>query len=404
MLVDRGWSEIGRYSADGGFLNSTGREGEGPGEYRQIEVMKHAEGGTLLVLDFGGRVTVLGPDLTLLRTFDLPPFTRPIYPLDDGTMVVQVAGPFASGDESLDRLFRKPRALWRFRTTGERLDSIGMVAGVENYLAYGGVLSLWPLFGKASQVATSGGRVFQGESDEMQVEELSPAGDLVRVLRIRDFPLAITDAEVRAEREPTVTSGSGSQHPPPARPTRPSSWTLPGRCGCNSIAAVRRGRIQTHGRYSVRTASGSEASCSLIISCFWTSTRTRCWVCGGTSWTWNTRGCSGWSETDRRPPRSPSCLEWRLPSTRQVRSNEGRNATGFLSHSDADGESVGVPGRNARDRRRPGPHRRQRRGADHRVHRNPGVEAPFRFAAEPRYRHGANPGDYIFQFADAGRL
>jgi len=29
-------------------------------------------------------------------------------------------------------------------------------------------------------------------------------------------------------------------------------------CGCNGIAAVRKGRIRTHGRSSVRTASGSE--------------------------------------------------------------------------------------------------------------------------------------------------
>ena len=34
----------------------------------------------------------------------------------------------------------------------------------------------------------------------------------------------------------------------------------------------------------------------------------------------------------------------------------------------------------------------------------PDAVAPFRLAAEPRYRHGAGPGDYIFQFADAGRL
>jgi len=34
----------------------------------------------------------------------------------------------------------------------------------------------------------------------------------------------------------------------------------------------------------------------------------------------------------------------------------------------------------------------------------PVVEAPFRFTAEPRYRHGANPDDYIFRFVDAGRL
>jgi len=34
----------------------------------------------------------------------------------------------------------------------------------------------------------------------------------------------------------------------------------------------------------------------------------------------------------------------------------------------------------------------------------PEGEAPFALAVEPRYRHGANPGDYEFQFVDAGRL
>ena len=34
----------------------------------------------------------------------------------------------------------------------------------------------------------------------------------------------------------------------------------------------------------------------------------------------------------------------------------------------------------------------------------PTATAPFQLAAEPRYRHGANPGDYSFQEASAGRL
>ena len=34
----------------------------------------------------------------------------------------------------------------------------------------------------------------------------------------------------------------------------------------------------------------------------------------------------------------------------------------------------------------------------------PATVAPFRLAAEPRYRHGGGPGDYLFQFANAGRL
>ena len=35
---------------------------------------------------------------------------------------------------------------------------------------------------------------------------------------------------------------------------------------------------------------------------------------------------------------------------------------------------------------------------------HPATEAPFALAAEPLYRHGAGPGDYEFQFVDAGRL
>ena len=34
----------------------------------------------------------------------------------------------------------------------------------------------------------------------------------------------------------------------------------------------------------------------------------------------------------------------------------------------------------------------------------PATVAPFQLAAEPHYRHGANPGDYIFQLVNVGRL
>ena len=34
----------------------------------------------------------------------------------------------------------------------------------------------------------------------------------------------------------------------------------------------------------------------------------------------------------------------------------------------------------------------------------PATVAPFHLSGEPRYRHGATPGDYIFQLAEAGRL
>ncbi|MYD13290.1 MAG: hypothetical protein F4107_05015 [Gemmatimonadetes bacterium] len=46
-----------------------------------------------------------------------------------------------------------------------------------------------------------GDRIFVGSSDHMQIEELNTSCDTVRILRIPDYPLALTAQQVRAERD-----------------------------------------------------------------------------------------------------------------------------------------------------------------------------------------------------------
>jgi hypothetical protein len=45
-----------------------------------------------------------------------------------------------------------------------------------------------------------GRRIFNGANDLMQVQELDMSGNLVRILRIPDYPLELTAAQIAAER------------------------------------------------------------------------------------------------------------------------------------------------------------------------------------------------------------
>ncbi|WP_419935235.1 hypothetical protein [Candidatus Palauibacter sp.] len=165
-VVVSGQQEIRLYAAAGDFLGSFGREGEGPGEFRQIWGMERISGDTLLLLDYDERVTVVTPDLTLSRTFTLPLFTDAIYDLGDGTLLVEIGYGSMSTYEG---------------SGGLRRESL---------------LSTLPFFARVSQIATREGTILRGSADAMEVEELDATGELIRIIRIPDYPLELTADEI----------------------------------------------------------------------------------------------------------------------------------------------------------------------------------------------------------------
>ena len=111
-----------------------------------------------------------------------------------------------------------------------------MTPGSEEYVFELGGMA--PLFRQAAFVDTHGARIYTGASDHMQVEELSPRGDTLRIFRIPDFPLALTPEQVEAERQARLNfqlpSGVESLPPPyveaveamPSPATRPAYTDL----------------------------------------------------------------------------------------------------------------------------------------------------------------------------------
>ena len=92
VVVNRGSNEIRTFSADGSFVGTAGGQGEGPGEFtnlQQVEVV----GDSLLGLDWDGRMAMFGPDLDLVRALWPDPDAEEVHYLGGGVMVVEVIVP-----------------------------------------------------------------------------------------------------------------------------------------------------------------------------------------------------------------------------------------------------------------------------------------------------------------------
>lgn len=64
--------EVAVFDSTGGYLQTIGREGEGPGEFSDIGKLLIAPGDSLVVLDWAARLTLFDPDHRLIRTVPLP--------------------------------------------------------------------------------------------------------------------------------------------------------------------------------------------------------------------------------------------------------------------------------------------------------------------------------------------
>lgn len=224
-VANSGTGEIRLFSELGDHLASVGGQGEGPGEFGGLEGIELV-GDSIFALDSDGRIAVFGPvpGPAHLRTMS-PPYLRvwSLHSLGDGTLVVPAVTseppPPAAG------IVRAPRALLRLSPDGALLDSIGAIAGPEEYtdnVSFSGT----PLFPRSSLVATRNGRIYYGSADLMEVREFGPDGELLRVLRIPDYPLELREEVVEAERQarlrtvPGMLRGAVESMPAPA--TRPA--------------------------------------------------------------------------------------------------------------------------------------------------------------------------------------
>ena len=213
VVLNAGSDEVRQFSADGRFVGSFGGTGEGPGEFTNARQLELA-GDTILVLDWDSMLSLFGTGPELIRDVRLHPRTRAVHFIGDGRLVARAVASLPQ----TGALVRIPEALFTYRLDGSGGDSIGWIAGFEDYTL--GDMGQVPFFQKEAVADSRGERIFTGSSDLMQVEEMAANGDTVRILRIADYPLALTPAQAEAERDHRLDIPLLQQTPMPPRVQR----------------------------------------------------------------------------------------------------------------------------------------------------------------------------------------
>lgn len=209
-VANAGTHEIRLFSPLGDHIATLGGEGEGPGEFSNLQRIE-VVGDSVFALDYDGRVSVFGPvaDPAFVRTMRPHPGVEGLHFLGDGTLVAEVV--MSLPPPTFPGVVRTPHALLRLDPEGVLVDSIGTTAGFEEYtdnVSFSGT----PLFPKRSLVTAHGGRIYYGSSDLMEVRELGPDGTLLRILRIPDYPLALSEEQVAAERRARLQGAPAMFH------------------------------------------------------------------------------------------------------------------------------------------------------------------------------------------------
>lgn len=209
VAADAGSSEIRFFDGEGRFITSTGRQGEAPGEYRQITALGRGPADSLWVYDFGlRRFTVLTDQGDAVRTVSLGgnlSAVGAVGRLSDGSFVVKENWSSAVQDASRPRagLLRDPVAIARLSADGTELDTVATVAGREVFIGAEdgrGVMSA-PLFAHTSSAVIRADSILVGDQEEFQILEYGADGTVAAMFRVPGMDLSITRAAIQTELE-----------------------------------------------------------------------------------------------------------------------------------------------------------------------------------------------------------
>lgn len=192
-IANRGTAQIRIYDPSGQHLKDLGRRGEGPGEFMLLMDLWRASGDSIVAADNRlGRLTIFDEQGRAVRTIPLEQngIPRQLFgrrTLEDGTLLVSGAvrrsepttlGLFDGGTRQFDRYSAEGRPLNRI---GELPQSLNW--GFDSGNPYGPSYTSAPFSISSPPNASDGKTVFLGDGTLPEVRQLSPDGELLRIVR-----------------------------------------------------------------------------------------------------------------------------------------------------------------------------------------------------------------------------
>lgn len=212
VLIDYGTKTLRRFSATGAFIWEAGREGDGPGEFRDPQILEVLKPDSLLVFDLSSRqLSVVGPGGDFVRAIPLrvPGILSPYIvavTMTAGGGVLALTSGSSSITPELGTAFgiRRPRAYFlSFGPNGDFIDTLAVLPGTEmsrTDLGGGRGEVAAPPYGHITSYAVRGSDIAVGTGDHLQVEIRDHAGEVREILRGPDPDITLTEADVETYR------------------------------------------------------------------------------------------------------------------------------------------------------------------------------------------------------------
>jgi len=203
-VTDNGTRQLRIFSPDGNFLASFGREGEGPGEFRNIRVMGTVGVDTLVVLDGRQRrISRFHPEMGFLGQAMLPEEAGVAMHSNgmfgDGSVVfgggVNFGGGAATPVEGYERL---TNPYYSVSLDGSGITHFGEFPGTEviwmtgEYQGEEMLAAGFLHFGKSPRAMARGNRLVLGTRDRYELLGFHRSGGLTEIFRVQTPPVAVT--------------------------------------------------------------------------------------------------------------------------------------------------------------------------------------------------------------------
>jgi hypothetical protein len=212
VVANAGSGDVRYYDADGNWLKTTGRQGSGPGEFRNPYLLERGNADTVYVADSqNSRIALLAPDGSFIR--DMPGMgmaPRVLGRFADGTWLSvanrQVRGTDLSAMS--DKLMQMDMALVRYDHDLVARDTMLTLPGAQQVIHIGGTngqissIEIYrPAFAKAPVELPCGNDICAATQDNPEIRVYGQDGALHRMIRTGRVPEPVTEARLDAEFE-----------------------------------------------------------------------------------------------------------------------------------------------------------------------------------------------------------
>lgn len=215
VVANQGSLELRFYGADGQFLRAVGREGEGPGEFRNLWDLWLVGGDTLVTWDLAvRRLQYFSPEGAFVRAASMPQapfeefvsgragesFGMPSMPqalLEQGQVVVFLGSPWTPTDGLPER---QPLLVALHRIDEGRWDAVRVVPGEERIISYNNVMSSSTYTFPAYPVADGAGATLAvADVARFRVELFDPDGRPVSIISAAVSAIPVTAEVIEAQ-------------------------------------------------------------------------------------------------------------------------------------------------------------------------------------------------------------